>query len=69
MDCGSLQTRPRCDTIRVINGRAVCPICGGLTAQRILPGTRVQQLPLYCKRCRQASVVSYEPEPLSLSHD
>lgn len=52
----------------VENGRAVCPICGRPTPTRILPGTILVNFPIYCKRCRQTSVVTYrEPEPESLS--
>ena len=50
------------------NGRAVCPICGRLTAVRILPDTRLENFPLYCKHCRTTTPVEYrEPEPQSLS--
>ena len=52
----------------VKNGRAVCPICGRPTPTRILPGTILVNFPIYCKRCRQTSIVTYgKPEPTSLS--
>ena len=66
MDCASLQTPIRCDILHVEGGRAVCPVCGRRTRQRILPGTRLRELPLWCPHCRRESVVSYrEPEPES----
>ena len=54
----------------VEDGRAVCPICGRQTTTRILAGTILVNFPIYCKRCRQTSIVTYrepEPEPESLS--
>lgn len=56
------------DNLKAKNGRAVCPICGRETQTRVLPGTVLENFPLYCKRCRQTSIVTYrEPEPESLS--
>lgn len=46
----------------------MCPICGRPTQTRVLPSTTLRDFPLYCKRCRQTSIVEYrEPEPESLS--
>lgn len=68
MDCASLQTPVVCGTLRVTNGRAVCPICGRLTAQRILPDTRLTRFPLFCKRCKGTAIVNLEPVPESPCH-
>ena len=64
---GLTQTAP-VSKLRTRNGRAVCPICGRETQTRVLPGTILENFPLYCKRCNQESIVTYrEPEPESLS--
>lgn len=48
------------DTLKVQDGRAICPVCGCRMPQRILPNTRAYNWPLYCKRCKQTTVVSIE---------
>lgn len=35
-----------------------CPVCGTQKILRILPSTVVKDLPVYCKRCKQESVVN-----------
>lgn len=58
--------------LAVKDGKAVCPRCGRATGQLILPGTRLLNFALYCKLCKQTTVVSYrapepEPEPMRQS--
>ncbi len=36
----------------------VCPSCGRQKLLRLLPGTVIQDLPVYCKLCRKESVVN-----------
>lgn len=70
MDFHSLQDGPGRDIIRVEQSRIVCPVCRRLTRQRVRPGTRFTDLPLWCPHCKQTSVVSYRapvPEPESQS--
>ena len=50
--------------VRVEEGRAVCPICGARTQQRILDRTTLKDFPLFCKKCTLTSLV--RPESLSL---
>ena len=47
-----------CGKLRVEGKRAVCPVCGRRTAQRIEPETRVESFPLFCKFCKAVSIVS-----------
>lgn len=55
-------------TLRVENGRAVCPVCGRETQQTILNSTVLVDFQLFCKRCKQVTKVEYrKPEPESLS--
>lgn len=49
--------------LNVQGGRAVCPICGRQTKQRINPDTTVTDFPLYCSFCRNTTTVNREPEP------
>ncbi|MBR2697293.1 MAG: conjugal transfer protein [Clostridia bacterium] len=69
MDSGSLQRQRNRDTIRVQEGRAICPFCGHKTKQRILPDTVLENFPLFCGWCRTTTIVSYRsvPEPKSQS--
>lgn len=54
--------------IKTKNGRAVCPICHRETQERILEDTVLENFPLFCKRCKQTTIVEYrKPEPESLS--
>lgn len=45
--------------LSVKDGKAVCPVCGGVTPVTILPTTRLEDFPLFCKRCRQITKVKY----------
>jgi hypothetical protein len=46
--------------LEVRDGRIVCPVCGRLTDQPVLPETRADNLPLFCKRCKRRFVVRIE---------
>ena len=61
------QSHHECDILRARSGRLVCPICGALTKQRVLPSSRLYNFPLFCHRCKLTTVGVFEPEPLSLS--
>lgn len=54
--------------IQVSEGRAVCPICGARTKQRVLPNTRVMNFPLFCPRCKMTSVVDSDVSKLNTTH-
>ena len=63
-----LTAEPAAVKLKLMNGRAVCPICGRQTPTRILPTTILISFPLFCKHCRRTTLVEYrEPEPESLS--
>lgn len=47
----------KCDIVRVEDGRAVCPICGARTQQRIFETTTLIDFPLFCKKCKLTSLV------------
>ncbi len=54
--------------IKTKNGNAVCPACYRETNVRILDNTVLENFPLFCKRCKQTTIVEYrKPEPESLS--
>lgn len=36
-----------------------CPVCGGKTRVKVLPGTELVHFPLYCPKCHCESVVDY----------
>ncbi len=48
--------------LTVRDGRAICPVCGRKMTVRILDATRLVDFPLYCKKCKHETLVSY-PEP------
>lgn len=60
----TLKKAPECAILTVRGGRAVCPICGRQTTQRIRPETVLINFPLWCKNCRRDAIVNTE----SLSH-
>ena len=63
-----LQCEQKCGKVLVREGdRVVCPICGRRTSVRLLETTRLRDFPLYCKNCRNTTIVNTEPEPMSLS--
>ena len=44
---------PSCDTIKIENSRAICPICGGKLQGEYPPGCSVDGVVLSCKRCHK----------------
>ena len=47
-----MKREPSCATIRVENGRAICPRCGARLPGIFHTGCRVEGLTLRCKMCR-----------------
>lgn len=42
----------------------LCPCCGRRTDQKLLADTKAERLPVYCKKCKQISVVNIDPKCL-----
>ena len=38
-----------------------CPVCRAKKLLQLYPGTRVEELPVYCRRCRHVSVFDVQP--------
>lgn len=53
----------RCGIIATNQRWLMCPRCGRQKLARIVPGTRVKDLYLYCRRCSQEVNITIEPEP------
>jgi hypothetical protein len=47
-------------TLEVREGRILCPVCGNKTDQVVLPSTIAVDLPVFCKRCKQQTLVTIE---------
>ena len=61
-----LNTGPESGKLVTEDRRIVCPVCGRPTQFRVRPDTVAKQLPVWCKHCRQESVVNIgAPEPES----
>lgn len=43
----------------------LCPACGKAKVLKLLPGTQVRNLPVYCRQCRKETIVNI-PKSLSL---
>ena len=49
-----------------ITPRFICPVCGRPTQYRVRPDSQARNWPIWCKHCRQESIVNIEvPEPAS----
>ena len=46
-----MQSREQHDKLTVKNERVVCPVCARLTNVSVLPDTKAQRLPIWCRRC------------------
>lgn len=46
-----MKKAPACDTIRIENNRAICPVCGSKLPGVYFPGCIVKGVMLPCKRC------------------
>lgn len=56
------------ETSKLVNKdrRIICPICGRPTQYRVRPDSQARNWPIWCKHCRQESIVNIEaPEPVS----
>lgn len=57
--------------LRIVQDWLLCPVCKRGKVLHLLPGTRAVGLEVYCKRCRQTSVVDIaapgEPPPRETS--
>ena len=60
-----MQNREKCGKMGTKQRRGLCPACGKHTVLWLLPSTKVENLPVKCKRCGVESVlnISIEPEP------
>lgn len=39
----------------------ICPKCGEVTKVKVIPGaTRLREFPLFCKRCKNETIIDYE---------
>ncbi len=38
-----------------------CPVCGAGKLLRLYPGTRAEDLPVYCRKCKRVSVFNVQP--------
>ncbi|WP_423788654.1 cysteine-rich KTR domain-containing protein [Lawsonibacter faecis] len=42
------------------DGRVICPRCGRPTQQRVRPDTTARNWPVWCKHCKQESIVNID---------
>nr|DAF68032.1 MAG TPA: cysteine-rich protein [Caudoviricetes sp.] len=42
------------------DGYILCPVCGRKTTVKTLPETEMKNFPLYCKWCRQQTVINHK---------
>ncbi len=60
-----MQSENKCGKMVTKGGYLLCPICHRQKVLRLLPETRGQQIVVYCKTCKQESIVNIDK---SLSH-
>ncbi|MFS0843452.1 MAG: cysteine-rich KTR domain-containing protein [Roseburia hominis] len=44
-----------------------CPICGNPKAYRVRDDTKAERFPVYCKRCKQESLITIAPKSRIMS--
>lgn len=52
-----MKENPKGGKIIIKDRCIVCPVCGRKTQQRVMPDTKAESLPIWCKWCRQQSIV------------
>lgn len=62
-----MQIKPEHGTLRLKDGKIVCPCCKRKTDQAVSPGTRAENLELWCRRCKTSFVVNIEQGACSFS--
>ena len=60
MEAKTLQSQGKCGKLTVKDGWLLCPVCGKQKVLRLTPGTTAKDLPVYCKLCRQESIVDID---------
>lgn len=65
-----METKSEERTVRVTGGEIRCPECNKLLMKNILPDTKAEKLPVFCKHCKRewkvkidSSLSHFEPEP------
>ncbi|MBE6984320.1 MAG: hypothetical protein E7434_01665 [Ruminococcaceae bacterium] len=53
--------------MRTKDGYLLCPICQRQKVLRLLPDTSGQKIAVWCKTCKQESIVNIDPKSLSHS--
>ena len=55
-----LQFQSECGKIQIRDGWLICPRCNRGRVLRVTPETSAQNLPVFCRRCCQESIVNIE---------
>ena len=62
-----MQNENKCGKMRTKDGYLLCPICQRQKVLRLLPDTSGQKIAVWCKTCKQESIVNIDPKSLSHS--
>ena len=62
-----MQNEKECGKMSTKDGYLLCPICRRQKVLRLLPDTYGQKIPVWCKTCKQESIVNIDPKSLSHS--
>ena len=58
----TLQLKSKINEIQTNRRRFLCPLCKKHTVLWLLPSTKIEDLPIKCKRCGMESIVNITPE-------
>ncbi len=62
-----MQNEKECGKMRTKDGYLLCPICQRQKVLRLLPDTSGKKIAVWCKTCKQESIVNIDPKSLSHS--
>lgn len=62
-----MQDKGKCGKLTVKDGWVMCPACGRGKVLKVRVDTVVKNLEVYCKLCRQKSIVNIESQSQSTS--
>ncbi len=60
-----MQNTKSCGKIVTKDGFILCPICKRQKVLRVLPDTSGKRIPIYCRNCKQESIIDIDQSSLS----
>lgn len=62
-----MQSEEKKSKLIVKDGYLICPVCRRKTSQKVLPSTKAENIPVFCRHCKSVPIVNIENSQCFLS--